>query len=162
RDGIRVNAICPGTIRTRLTADIVDRVERWAREGRGIPLGRVGEPEDIARCALFLASDDASFISGAAIVADGGAMAATPEGRRLIRCSPRPAGINADSPCLRLRLAGRPRDVLRLALPLGGREVGADDGPAEGRNLAVDVAPAQIHARQRRLGPVAAPIDDHG
>jgi len=78
RDRIRVNAICPGTIRTRLTADIVGQAERDAREGRGIPLGRVGEPEDIARCALFLASDEASFISGAAIVADGGAMAATP------------------------------------------------------------------------------------
>jgi len=77
RDGIRVNAICPGTIRTRLTADIVERVERAAKEGQGIPLGRVGEPEDIARCALFLASDDASFISGAHIVADGGAMAAS-------------------------------------------------------------------------------------
>jgi NAD(P)-dependent dehydrogenase (short-subunit alcohol dehydrogenase family) len=78
RDGIRVNAICPGTIRTRLTADIVERVERSAKEGHGIPLGRVGEPEDIARCALFLASDEASFISGAALVADGGAMAAAP------------------------------------------------------------------------------------
>src|SRR3989454_6676397 len=78
RDGIRVNAICPGTIRTRLTADIIDRTERAAKEGHGIPLGRVGEPEDIARCALFLASDDASFISGAHIVADGGAMAASP------------------------------------------------------------------------------------
>ena len=77
RDGIRVNAICPGTIRTRLTADIVDRVERASKEGHGIQLGRVGEPEDIARCALFLASDDASFISGAHIVADGGAMAAS-------------------------------------------------------------------------------------
>ncbi len=77
RDGIRVNAICPGTIRTRLTADIVERTERAAKDGHGIPLGRVGEPEDIARCALFLASDDASFISGAEIVADGGAMAAT-------------------------------------------------------------------------------------
>ena len=77
RDGIRVNAICPGTIRTRLTADIVDRVERASKEGHGIPLGRVGEPEDIARCALFLASDDASFISGTHIVADGGAMAAS-------------------------------------------------------------------------------------
>ena len=52
-------------------------VEKASREGRGIPLGRVGEPEDIARCALFLASDDASFISGAHIVADGGAMAAS-------------------------------------------------------------------------------------
>jgi NAD(P)-dependent dehydrogenase (short-subunit alcohol dehydrogenase family) len=78
RDGIRVNAICPGTIRTRLTADIVAGAEQAAREGHGIPLGRVGEPEDIARCALFLASDDAAFVSGAHLVADGGAMAATP------------------------------------------------------------------------------------
>jgi NAD(P)-dependent dehydrogenase (short-subunit alcohol dehydrogenase family) len=77
RDRIRVNAICPGTIRTRLTADIVERVERASKEGHGIPLGRVGEPEDIARCALFLASDDAAFISGTQIVVDGGAMAAT-------------------------------------------------------------------------------------
>jgi len=75
RDRVRVNAICPGTIRTRLTADITERVERDAKEGRGIPLGRIGEPEDIAQCALFLASDAASFISGAEIVVDGGAMA---------------------------------------------------------------------------------------
>ena len=74
-DRIRVNAICPGTIRTRLTADIIERVSVDAKEGRGIPLGRVGEPEDIAQCALFLASDAASFISGAHIVVDGGAMA---------------------------------------------------------------------------------------
>jgi len=75
RDRIRVNAICPGTIRTRLTADIVEQVQRASAEGHGIPLGRVGEPEDIAHCALFLASDAASFISGAHIVVDGGAMA---------------------------------------------------------------------------------------
>jgi NAD(P)-dependent dehydrogenase (short-subunit alcohol dehydrogenase family) len=78
RDKIRVNAICPGTIRTRLTADIIESAEREAAEGRGIPLGRVGEPEDIARCALFLASDDASWITGAEIVVDGGARAAGP------------------------------------------------------------------------------------
>jgi len=76
RDRVRVNAICPGTIRTRLTADIIERVEREAAEGRQIPLGRVGEPEDIARCALFLASDDAAWISGTHIVVDGGALAA--------------------------------------------------------------------------------------
>ncbi len=76
RDRVRVNAICPGTIRTRLTADIIERVEREAAEGRQIPLGRVGEPEDIARCALFLASDDSAWISGTEIVVDGGAMAA--------------------------------------------------------------------------------------
>ena len=75
-DRIRVNAICPGTIRTRLTADIIDRVEREVAEGRNIPLGRVGEPEDIARCALFLASDEAAWISGTHIVVDGGALAA--------------------------------------------------------------------------------------
>jgi NAD(P)-dependent dehydrogenase (short-subunit alcohol dehydrogenase family) len=77
RDRIRVNAICPGTIRTRLTADFIERAERDAAEGRGIPLGRVGEPEDIAQCALFLASDEASWISGATIVVDGGALAAS-------------------------------------------------------------------------------------
>src|SRR5262250_1559634 len=77
RDRVRVNAICPGTIRTRLTADIIERAERDAAEGRQIPLGRVGEPEDIARCALFLASDDSSWISGTEIVVDGGALAAT-------------------------------------------------------------------------------------
>ena len=77
RDRIRVNAICPGTIRTRLTADIIANAERDAAAGRGIPLGRVGEPEDIARCALFLASDAAAWISGADIVVDGGALAAS-------------------------------------------------------------------------------------
>ncbi|PYM93072.1 MAG: short-chain dehydrogenase [Candidatus Rokuibacteriota bacterium] len=75
RDRIRVNAICPGTVRTRLTADIIDRVERDV--ARLIPLGRVGEPEDIARCALFLASADSAWISGTQIVVDGGALAAT-------------------------------------------------------------------------------------
>jgi NAD(P)-dependent dehydrogenase (short-subunit alcohol dehydrogenase family) len=74
-DRIRVNAICPGLIRTRLTADIVEDAAQRAAAGQGIPIGRVGEPEDIARCALFLASDDASFITGAEIVVDGGARA---------------------------------------------------------------------------------------
>jgi NAD(P)-dependent dehydrogenase (short-subunit alcohol dehydrogenase family) len=50
---------------------------RGELRGRGIPVGRVGEPEDIARCALVLASDDASFIFGIHIVVDGGAMAPT-------------------------------------------------------------------------------------
>jgi NAD(P)-dependent dehydrogenase (short-subunit alcohol dehydrogenase family) len=74
-DRIRVNAICPGLIRTRLTTDIVDAAEGAAADGIGIPIGRVGEPEDIARCALFLASDAASFITGTQIVVDGGATA---------------------------------------------------------------------------------------
>jgi NAD(P)-dependent dehydrogenase (short-subunit alcohol dehydrogenase family) len=76
-DKIRVNAICPGTIRTRLTADIIDAAEREAAAGHGIPLGRVGEPEDIARCALFLASDASAWITGTEIVVDGGMRAAS-------------------------------------------------------------------------------------
>src|SRR5438445_11882689 len=112
RDGIRVNAICPGTIRTRLTADIVERVERAAKEGRGIPLRRVGEPEDIARCALFLASDDAAFVSGATLVADGGATAAYCH-RRLLNGGPRRA---PQTP----RRSGRPGGaVASLVKPLG-------------------------------------------
>jgi 3-oxoacyl-[acyl-carrier protein] reductase len=75
RDKIRVNAICPGLIRTRLTRDISENAEKKAAKNEGIPIGRIGEPEDIARCALFLASDDASFISGTHIVVDGGALA---------------------------------------------------------------------------------------
>ena len=75
RDKIRVNAICPGLIRTRLTRDIVGAASRKAAEHQGIPIGRVGEPEDVARCALFLASDDASFITGTHVVVDGGALA---------------------------------------------------------------------------------------
>jgi len=75
RDRIRVNAVCPGTIRTRLTADISAGAEREAAKGRGIPFARVGESEDIARCALFLASDDASWISATEIVVDGSVQA---------------------------------------------------------------------------------------
>ena len=75
KDRIRVNAICPGLIRTRLTVDVVEAAENAAAEDDGIPIGRVGEPEDIARCALFLASDASSFITGTQIVVDGGATA---------------------------------------------------------------------------------------
>jgi NAD(P)-dependent dehydrogenase (short-subunit alcohol dehydrogenase family) len=74
-DHIRVNAICPGLIRSRLTADIVEAAELAAAEDDGIPIGRVGEPEDIAKTALFLAADVSSFITGTQIVVDGGATA---------------------------------------------------------------------------------------
>ena len=76
RKGVRVNAICPGpieTVRTRIgrpggpQGD--DRVKLIAAQ---VPLGRLGKPEDVAALALFLASDDAAFITGAAIPIDGG------------------------------------------------------------------------------------------
>lgn len=75
--GIRVNAICPGTVITPLVernwlAKGEDLDERRAAAARAYPLGRVGEPEDVANAALFLASDEAAWITGHALVVDGG------------------------------------------------------------------------------------------
>lgn len=74
--GIRVNAICPGPIKTpMLQAEFNIAADPTAEETaaiQSIPVGRLGKPDDIARVALFLASDDAEFVHGAAIVADGG------------------------------------------------------------------------------------------
>jgi len=70
---IRVNAICPGPTATPmvfgLTNDPAGARQRWAQE---LPAGRLGEPEDTARVAAYLASDEASFVTGAAWVVDGG------------------------------------------------------------------------------------------
>ena len=70
RAGITANAICPGYIAT----DMVMAVPEKVREGiiAQIPTGRLGEPEEIARCVVFLASDDSGFINGATISANGG------------------------------------------------------------------------------------------
>lgn len=74
--GIRVNAILPGVIRTPMVSYIVDEHEE--RLAAGLPLGRIGEPMDIATAALFLASDDSSWVSGLDLTVDGGQMASTP------------------------------------------------------------------------------------
>jgi NAD(P)-dependent dehydrogenase (short-subunit alcohol dehydrogenase family) len=79
---IRVNAICPGFIATPLAANAVGRdpslIERARQSfGRQQPIGRAGEPEDIARAALFLASDASGFVTGQALAVDGGLMAGT-------------------------------------------------------------------------------------
>ena len=72
--GVRVNAICPGYIKTQATKQIheADTDGAYVREKLRVPLERWGEPEEIGTVVTFLASDDASFISGQAIVADGG------------------------------------------------------------------------------------------
>lgn len=67
--GITANAICPGYIATEMVMAVPDKV-REAIIGQ-IPTGRLGEPEEIARCVVFLASDDASFINGSTISANG-------------------------------------------------------------------------------------------
>jgi meso-butanediol dehydrogenase/(S,S)-butanediol dehydrogenase/diacetyl reductase len=75
-DGIRVNAVCPGAIRTRLSADVIERVDEAARAGHGIPLRRVAEPDEVAAVIEFLASDAASYVTGVDVLVDGGAFAA--------------------------------------------------------------------------------------
>jgi NAD(P)-dependent dehydrogenase (short-subunit alcohol dehydrogenase family) len=76
--GVRVNCICPGIIDTPLVARAFGSSEE-IRETmhRFHPLGRMGKPIEIAKCVLFLASDDASFVTGHALVIDGGVTAGT-------------------------------------------------------------------------------------
>ncbi len=74
--GIRVNAVCPGLIRTRLTKASFDNEAVLRDYFRDIALGRGGEAEEVANAAVFLASDAASYITGATLFVDGGQMAA--------------------------------------------------------------------------------------
>lgn len=73
--GIRVNAVCPGLIRTRLTAAAFSDPAVISGYFRHIALGRGGEPDEVAQAALFLASDLASYITGATLAVDGGQLA---------------------------------------------------------------------------------------
>lgn len=77
KDGIRVNAVCPGWVETRMFRQEADTrgvsvADYRAHAGAQHPIGRVGRPEEIANVVLFLASDDASYVTGALVVADGG------------------------------------------------------------------------------------------
>lgn len=74
--GIRVNAVCPGLIRTPLTQTHFSKPETLKEYFRAIPLGRGGEPHEVAQAIAFLASDAASYITGASLLVDGGQMAA--------------------------------------------------------------------------------------
>lgn len=76
REGIRVNAVCPGSVDTEmihaaweLFGDVEKARRLWAEKH---PLGRIAQPEEVARAILFLASDEASFITGTALAVDGG------------------------------------------------------------------------------------------
>lgn len=73
--GIRINAVCPGLIRTRITAGHFADPDLLREYFRHIPLGRGGEPGEVAAAVAFLASDAASFITGTTLVVDGGQMA---------------------------------------------------------------------------------------
>ncbi|MAA76628.1 MAG: short-chain dehydrogenase [Rhodobiaceae bacterium] len=76
KENIRVNSIHPGLIDTNLLAGAKqENAENWDMFVQAIPMGRLGDPEDIANCALFLASDQGKYITGSELVVDGGVTA---------------------------------------------------------------------------------------
>jgi meso-butanediol dehydrogenase/(S,S)-butanediol dehydrogenase/diacetyl reductase len=77
RENIRVNAVCPGPIDTALTAMMATSEDFMSEYRKLIPMGRMGRAEEVAAVVAFLASDDAAYVTGAAIVVDGGVTAAT-------------------------------------------------------------------------------------
>ncbi|MGH7899833.1 MAG: glucose 1-dehydrogenase [Candidatus Binatia bacterium] len=81
RENIRVNALCPGPLLTELLVKFLDSEAKKRRRLVHIPVGRFGEIKEIARAALFLASDESSYVTGSTFVVDGGITAAyvTPE-----------------------------------------------------------------------------------
>jgi len=85
--GVRINAICPGLIETGMTKPLFDYARQRGTEdriGQLNPLKRYGQPEEIAHMALFLASDEASYVNGQAIAVDGGLSSSHPvTGRRM-------------------------------------------------------------------------------
>ncbi|HSG42439.1 MAG TPA: glucose 1-dehydrogenase [Anaerolineales bacterium] len=79
REGVRVNAVCPGSVDTEMIhnawekfGDVSEAQRLWAEKH---PMGRIAQPEEVAQAILFLASDDASFITGTALAVDGGILA---------------------------------------------------------------------------------------
>jgi NAD(P)-dependent dehydrogenase (short-subunit alcohol dehydrogenase family) len=81
RENIRVNALCPGPLRTELLMKFLDTEEKKQRRLVHIPMGRFGEAAEMAKAALWLASDESSYVTGTEFVVDGGITAAyvTPE-----------------------------------------------------------------------------------
>jgi len=82
REGIRINSLCPGPLKTPLLMDFLDTAEKRDRRLVHLPMGRFGEAVELAKAALFLASDDSSYMTGTDFKVDGGLTSAyvTPNG----------------------------------------------------------------------------------
>ena len=79
RDGVRVNSVCPTMTATAMTAGMASQPELMAKFRDRIPLGRAADPKEIAAVIAFLASDDASFVTGVNLPVDGGTSASNGE-----------------------------------------------------------------------------------
>jgi L-rhamnose 1-dehydrogenase len=73
--GIRVNAVAPGWVETRKTVEVIQDPALWAKYRSRIPLHRAAQPEEVAAVSAFLASDDASYVTGTVVPVDGGLLA---------------------------------------------------------------------------------------
>jgi NAD(P)-dependent dehydrogenase (short-subunit alcohol dehydrogenase family) len=72
RHQVRVNAICPGGVETPMTAHFKAEASQWQQYVDSHPIGRVGTPEDIIHLAVYLASDESSWVTGSIFTIDGG------------------------------------------------------------------------------------------
>ena len=81
RENIRVNALCPGPLRTEMLMSFLDTDQKRQRRLVHIPMGRFGEAHEMAKAALYLASDESSYMTGSTFLVDGGITSAyvTPE-----------------------------------------------------------------------------------
>ena len=70
--GIRSNAVCPGLVKTEMTKELMENEDLMQEWSKDYPIGRFGDPEDIANACLYLASDESSFVTGVALPVDGG------------------------------------------------------------------------------------------
>ncbi|PPQ92360.1 hypothetical protein CVT25_008710 [Psilocybe cyanescens] len=86
REGIRINSLCPGPLKTPLLMDFLNTEEKRQRRLVHLPMGRFGEAVELARAALFLASDESSYVTGADFTVDGGLSSAyvTPVGEPVL------------------------------------------------------------------------------
>ena len=100
REGVRVNALCPGPVNTPLLQELFAKdAERAARRLVHVPMGRFGEPDEMANAVLFLASDESSFITASTFLVDGGISGAyvTPSERARRACEVMSAGRGAST-----------------------------------------------------------------